>query len=382
MKIRAGIIHKIPRVLNTAFVALMVLLLGACSGGVQPFSKSNTPSGKPPPAITLTAMNGLPADKAKILFANLVKSAGKRDVAIVQGAFANGYSMVGSFEALPTDTGTNITYRWTIYNGKKQVIHNLANSEVARIGGADPWSGVDPDLLRRIADFTAENIATRLHSLGYATRLAGLVPPVSLVRAGPNASKEIDYETVNGPGSVPAYVQPGQVAGTNLTQPRVNNAIPAQPRQRVASVQPVPTEKEVITASTPKPKKQLRKKTNKKTISAVAMTSVSGSPGKGNRQLLVAMRKTMASAGWPVLTSPRHDALTVTGRVKLDPPIGNKQKVAVAWTVKAPDGKVLGVVRQANSVPSGSLNKGWGENATYVSQAAAQGIFDLVKKFK
>ncbi|HFC05466.1 MAG TPA: hypothetical protein ENJ55_07140 [Rhizobiales bacterium] len=90
----------------------------------------------------------------------------------------------------------------------------------------------------------------------------------------------------------------------------------------------------------------------------------------------------MRSVGWPVLKKPRADALTVTGRVKLYPANGNKQKVAIAWTVKTPDGKTLGVIRQANNVPTGSLNKGWGQAATFISQGAAQGIFNLVKKMK
>ena len=81
-----------------------------------------------------------------------------------------------------------------------------------------------------------------------------------------------------------------------------------------------------------------------------------------------------------MLNRPARNALTVTGNVKLSAPTGSKQKVALAWTVRTPDGKVLGTIRQTNNVPAGSLNKGWGQNATYVSQAAAQGIFKLVKK--
>jgi hypothetical protein len=56
--------------------------------------------------------------------------------------------------------------------------------------------------------------------------------------------------------------------------------------------------------------------------------------------------------------------------------------VALAWTVKMPDGKTLGTVRQANKVPAGSLAVGFGENALFAAQAAAPGIYDLVKKYR
>ena len=360
-------------------LALAGLVLASCTGdGVQPFSKANAPSGKTPPAITVTAMSGMPADKALILFNDLALSAGKRDIAIVQGAFAKGYSMSGEFQALPTASGTAITYRWTVYNGARQVIHTIASTETARIGGADPWSGVDPDLLRRIAGFTTENLSSRLNALGYATRLSGLPPPGSLAKAGPNAGKQIDYETLYGPGAV------GPPATTNAAAPP-----PVLPRQPVRETLTTPQRPSQVNPPQTPVKQPIRTATLKRKpvkakikIDSVAMTAVTGSPGRGNADLLLAMRKVMRKSGWPVLTRPARNALTVTGKVRLGKPNGNQQKVAVAWTVRTPDGKVLGTVRQANNVPAGSLNKGWGKNATYVSQAAAQGIFKLVNKVK
>ncbi len=348
-------------VARLALLAFLASLLVSCTGSIQPFSKAIAPTGKTPPAITITAMNVIPEDKAKVLFANLAVAAGKRDIAVVRGAFAGGYFMVGEFEILPTGTGVQLTYRWTVYNARKQVIHTIANTDTGRIGGADPWAGVDPDMLRRVADFTAESLATRLNQLGYATRLSGLIPPMPRDKAGPDAANDIDYETVYGPG----IVAPPAIA--SLQSP-VQPATPLPEKKRAAA--------KIVKANSDTPGAP---DAGTKKVSAVAMTRVSGSPGSGNRDLLLAMRKVMKSAGWPVLTRPRADALTVTGKVKLDPPIGANQKVAVAWTVRTPDGKVLGTVRQANNVPSGSLNRGWGESAIFVSQAAAQGIFKLVK---
>ena len=94
------------------------------------------------------------------------------------------------------------------------------------------------------------------------------------------------------------------------------------------------------------------------------------------------MRQTLKDAGWPVLMKPRDDALTISGKVKVGPKQGKSQNVALDWTVKAPDGRTLGTVKQANSVPQGSLEAGWGDNALFAAQAAVTGIYDLVKKYR
>ena len=95
-----------------------------------------------------------------------------------------------------------------------------------------------------------------------------------------------------------------------------------------------------------------------------------------------AMRRTLKAAGWPVVNAPRTDALIVRGKVVLSKPKGASQRVAVRWVVETPLGKSLGDVKQANSVPTGSLDQGWGEAATVVAAAAAGGIFDIIKKYR
>jgi hypothetical protein len=117
-------------------------------------------------------------------------------------------------------------------------------------------------------------------------------------------------------------------------------------------------------------------------IGAVAVLPVHGAPGKGNAQLTAALRAALASAGWPVLNGPRDGALTIDGEVSFEARKGDTQKVAIAWTVTSPDGRTLGVVKQANDVPAGSLDSNWGETAGYAAQAAAIGIFDLVERLR
>ena len=125
-----------------------------------------------------------------------------------------------------------------------------------------------------------------------------------------------------------------------------------------------------------------RKQAKKTRINTVAVTAVTGAPGKGNAQLKTAMRAVLKGAGWPVLTRPRADSMRISGRVTLGRKTPAGQKVKLAWTVKSPTGKVLGVIRQANTVPSGSLDAGFGPAARPVAEAAASGIFQLVRKLR
>ena len=45
-------------------------------------------------------------------------------------------------------------------------------------------------------------------------------------------------------------------------------------------------------------------------------------------------------------------------------------------------GGKLGDVNQANNVPAGSLDAGWGDIAGAAVEAAASGIFELINKFR
>ena len=117
-------------------------------------------------------------------------------------------------------------------------------------------------------------------------------------------------------------------------------------------------------------------------IKAVAVIPVKGAKGKGNDELTRAMRQTLTTAGWTVLNAPAKNALTISGRVEMAEVSGNMQMVALKWAVQAPDGGKLGDVNQANNVPAGSLDAGWGEIAGFAVEAAASGIFELINKFR
>lgn len=373
-------------IIALAAMVFVVLAVSGCGAGTTPFAKNDSdtgPKGKPVPPIAIKEAAGLPANQLAALTDALVASAAKRDMAIVEGAIdGNTLLLAGNFQARPEPGSVVVVYNWMLSNSGGQVLHTIAAEEATNIApGPDPWAAVTPAVLQRIAAFTAENLSSRLSQLGYATQVGGLPPPLdSFQLAGAGADKEMDYETLHGPGAVPpgpimAAAETAQAAAApDSRQPPADDTGPAQ--QKTAEAAPIP---EPVPAQKPPPAK--KEKTGP-VIKAVAVLPVTGAPGKGNDELTSAMRTTLKSAGWPVIQAPRKDALTIAGTVELSPPNGATQKVALAWTVKSPDGKVLGTVKQANDVSAGSLDRAWNDAAVAAAEGGAIGIFDLIKKFR
>jgi hypothetical protein len=330
------------------------LVLAACAGGNRPFGKDDGtagPDGKTVPPIILQSMQGLPAGQMQAFRDALSVAAGQRDMAIVEGAFQSGELVLnGQFRTVADGGGVRVDFHWTLTDPQGVTLHDFTGEEMASAtAGSNLWSAVTPAVLQRIAETTSLNLATRLSQLGYATRTASrdLPPAEYFAAAGPDAYKDIDLETLNGPGSVEAAA--------------------------AVADEPLPLTAAAVLAE-PSPKRTV--------ITAVAVVPVKGSPGSGNAELTAAMRETLAKAGWPVLAAPRGDALTIAGKVEVSKPAGGSQQVALRWTVTTPDGRPLGKVDQANGVPAGSLNAGWGDSAVPVAEAAATGIFDLIKTYR
>ena len=174
-----------------------------------------------------------------------------------------------------------------------------------------------------------------------ATVVPARPPPLDhLAQPGPGAEQEIYYETLHCPGK-------------------------SEAAESTASIEPETAEADVDGA-----------------IQGVAITGVTGAGEAGNGELAGALARVLTDAGWPVEEGPRDNALMIEGDVALGEPNGNAQTVTLRWTVKAPDGQVLGAVEQANDVPAGSLDDSWGEAADHAAMAAAQGIFELVDKLR
>ena len=200
----------------------------------------------------------------------------------------------------------------------------------------------------------ASNLPLAKESPLPASQDALVRPPwEAYVKAGPGAENDVDLETLNGPQAV-------------ASQPI--ETLPAETPTQV----PKPVKDTSATAA----------KSGGVQIKAVAVLPVIGANAKGDSELTAAMRKILKDAGWEVLPKPREDALTIQGRVAVDPALAGKQMVHLQWLVSTPQGANLGDIKQDNAVPDGSLNAGWGENAGYAAQGAAEGIFKLIEKYR
>lgn len=405
-------------------MAVFALLLSACSAGSiltdsGPAPNAN-PKGKTVPPVAFQQITGIPPDKLGVFKQSLASAGGQHDIGFVEGTLRSGvFSLGGSIRALPGNAGVRVVYEWQFRDADGVLIDTLTGEDNAGVySGPDPWGAVTADVLDRVARRTADLMAQRLSAMGYAARLASLTsPPLELfAMAGPTAGRQIDFETVHGPG----LAEIGATQMANADQVVEHEDI----KPWVADVSPIPGEEfmpqitvsddgraatppatddmgdagaalaaaepaKVPAAEVPaaKPVKQATAvpataKPGQQPIRAVAVVPVKGSPAGGDEELTTALRKTLSQAGWPVVSKPQPDALTIEGHVKLSAKDARTQSVAVRWVVKSPTGQVLGDVKQANDVPAGSLDEGWGGAETAVAEAAATGIFDVVKRYR
>jgi hypothetical protein len=188
-------------------------------------------------------------------------------------------------------------------------------------------------------------------------------PELPLSKPGPLVASETSL--VRPPWE--AYVKAGKDAGKDIDLETLNGPQAAEPPAVVAEA-PAPAEP---AKPAPKPGDTV--------IKAVAVLPVKG---QGGNELAAAMRKQLKDAGWPVLSAARGDALSIQGSVGIDEATNGQQLVHLVWAVTTPKGARLGDIKQNNPVPAGSLDGGWGENAGFATQAAAEGIFKLIEKYR
>ncbi|WP_421694134.1 hypothetical protein [Aestuariivirga sp.] len=397
----------------SVLVAVLAVVLAACSAGSilsdsSPSASSGNPKGRTVPPVAYQQITGIPPDKLSDFKQSLASAGGQHDIGFVEGTFQSGvFSLGGSIRALPGSAGVRVVYEWQFRDAEGVLIDTISGEDNAGVySGPDPWGAVTSAVLDRIARRTADVMAQRLSTMGYATRLSGLTapPPEFFAKAGTRAAQEIDFETVHGPGlaalGTMALADADKVVEHEDIKPWVASTTPlpneeVMPRVAVSEAGLMPTPppdamaEGTLAAADPAPA-ETKKSTavpakatpGQEPIRAVAVVPVKGSPGGGDAELTAAMRKVLSSAGWPVVSKPQADAITIEGHVKLTAKDAKTQSVSLRWLVKAPSGKVLGDVKQANDVPTGALNGGWGGAANAVAEAAATGIFDVVKRYR
>ncbi len=376
------------RMIRILFVLLAGFLPAGCGSLEQPFAKSDNPAlaqNRPPaPAITLSLSDEVPAVRALKLREALAVSLRRRGLRL---GHDGGWPLTGRFEPYRDEIGRRrLAYAFRLSKLDGTPVEEVSGSEPLKEKSPDPWAGIDHVAMTRIAETVAESLSARLATLGYGTQGAGLPPPPdTLVEAGPDADKELDPDLLAGlpvPGTpaVPAVPGSGPDAAAPPVPPATDAAVGRKDGTVAAQV------KGAARAPAAEPERKKRGKADGRKgevrISTVAVTGVTGAPGRGNRELAEALRKVLRKAGWPVYRKPRRDSMSIAGKVDMGPKRKGGQRVRIAWTVRSPSGRVLGVIRQENTVEPGSLDAGFGPAAGVVAEAAADGIFQLVRKLR
>ena len=110
----------------------------------------------------------------------------------------------------------------------------------------------------------------------------------------------------------------------------------------------------------------------------VQVAEVEGAPGDGNQQLTKQMRDKLSKLG-PVVQDTANGAdFMVQGHVSIVPEAGKLDRVEIQWVLKSASGDERGRIVQLNEVPSGSLNRYWGDVAVVVAQEASGGVKDAL----
>ena len=109
------------------------------------------------------------------------------------------------------------------------------------------------------------------------------------------------------------------------------------------------------------------------------MVGIRGAPGDGNTALGARMREKLGEQGFVVQDAAEGAAYGLQAEVSVvRTPVPTVERVEIQWVVSRRDGEELGRVVQMNEVPTGRLNRLWGDIAYVAAQEAAGGVKTVV----
>jgi hypothetical protein len=110
------------------------------------------------PPVSFLPVSGAPQSAVASLAGALRNAAQTNAVPVVlstqQGAT---YQLKGYFSAAADGKGAAVVYVWDVLDASGRRVHRISGKEPAGPAGGDPWSGVTPDVLARIANATMTN---------------------------------------------------------------------------------------------------------------------------------------------------------------------------------------------------------------------------------
>ena len=106
---------------------------------------------------------------------------------------------------------------------------------------------------------------------------------------------------------------------------------------------------------------------------------VRGAPGDGNAALTARLREFLTQRGYVVQDLADGATFAVTAEVGMANAGPGLQRVEIQWIVSRRDGYELGRVLQLNEVPTGALNRAWGDIAYAAAEEAAGGVQTIIR---
>ena len=108
---------------------------------------------------------------------------------------------------------------------------------------------------------------------------------------------------------------------------------------------------------------------------------VTGAPGDGNTALTASLIALLPLKGIKVADKKEKPPWLIEGKVKVAAKSPTEDVVTLSWRVLDGQGKEVGTISQQNAVPHKRLDGKWGEIAAFASEAAAEGISQLIHSF-
>ncbi len=254
---------------------------------------------------------------------------------------ATDYQLRGYATASRDKGGAKFAYFFDVLDANGQKLNRIAGEEPlpkAPAKSKDLWPSVGPDIVKSVAGKTAASFATSVPAAGPSPATGSPPSGAQPIAAAPAIAS-------GAAASSPAVARANDIAANGVTTGSVN-------------------------AGGKPPTGPL----------TVAIPSVSGAPGDGDKSLTAALRSELKKQGLTVVDAAASATYRVHGQVSTSTNEAGAESIKIAWEVKDGTGNRMATVSQGNTIEKGSLNGAWGATAGDIAAAASAAIVPLLKK--
>lgn len=317
---------------------LMLLLLGGCGELPRPFSQAENQAfdlrlAQERNTIHVRGPQSLP-DQRKADFEKMIveglreKGLSARRAATPRPGFAR---LLADSVIQPSDgSQSKLLLSWRLFSMDDELM--LEPTQERQIT-PDAWTNGDGDLLASLSDELVSEIS---ESFGYNYRPPALTPEDLAVSSSPGTPAEDRQDMPEAPSI--------------SSDPVEESADPKSESDEVRSGE-------------------------------VVVLPIEKAPGDGRESLEQAMRQVLRDSGVPVRRVPDIQDFLLEVDIELEDSRNDSQRIQIVWTLlSARDFSEIGTLTQNNRIPAGSLDGEWGDTAYAISQAAADGLIELLRE--